>query len=118
MGEHVNAEQVMLDVLTVALGNKGGWMREQLVNYCPVNYCQMLRQTQTSKLLIQLYSFLFKCCLCERAQTSAVGNRDLECTMRTIFFFQMYLVFKNFSVFPKVLVEMLLGEECSDLLIV
>ena len=24
MGEHVNAEQVMLDVLTVALGNKGG----------------------------------------------------------------------------------------------
>ena len=60
VGEHVNAgEQVMLVVLTGASGNFGGrggvldergegvWMREQLVNYCPLNYCQ------TTSLLVE-----------------------------------------------------------------
>ena len=66
----------MLDVLTVALGNKGGLDGRAISQLLSTQLLsETLPQTRTGH---QLYVIVFNCCLCESERTIAVGNRDLE----------------------------------------
>ena len=78
----------MLDVLTVALGNKGGdegaisqlLSTETIVGYSAKYYCQQLLSTELlsdalpSTHLAGLYRFVFNNCLCESTQPLKLGT--------------------------------------------